>query len=58
MPTLPSQNPGYIEPVSTLTGESIEALRDLGDILQAVHYRLSGEGYIIKDSKYVQKHKD
>jgi len=58
MSALPSETNKHIEPVFTLTGQTIEALRDLGDVLQEVHHRLLAEGYILKDSKYVKAHQD
>ncbi len=56
MSALPSETSKHIEPVFTLTGQTIEALRDLGDVLRAVNHRLLAEGYILKDGKYVKAH--
>ncbi len=37
----------------TFTGETIQAISDLGDVLESVHRRLLAQGYIIKDNVYV-----
>ena len=48
------QNKNISQKEPVLPEETIRAVRELGEILRRIHNRVTSEGYIFKDGKYIK----